>query len=289
MNRRLFVGTLMGGIMGSLLYKTLNGDSLGSPATRMPTLFVGHGSPMNAIEKNSYTDFLSGFSIELPKPRAILCISAHWETLGTKVLKANPPKTIHDFYGFPTELYQIQYPAAGAPEVANRIVDLTRDHQVIADTEWGLDHGTWTVLKYLYPRADIPVLQLSLNRNLTLAQHLDLARELKPLRDEGVLIIGSGNITHNLRRVDWRGDGAPMDWAVEFDEMIKKALTERNNTLLLGQESKLHSLWSVAHPSLEHYLPLLYAYGASDEKEQAKFVFEGIQLGSLSMRSVQFG
>ncbi len=283
-NRRLFMGTLMGGVMGSLLYKTIKEDGM----VRMPALFVGHGSPMNAIEKNDFTDFLMNYSETLPSPQAILCISAHWETIGTKVLKADPPKTIHDFYGFPTELYQIQYPSKGAPIVADRIVDLLRQHHAVTDTEWGLDHGTWSILKHLYPKANIPVLQLSLNRNMTFSQHLDLARDLRPLRDEGVLIVGSGNITHNLRRVNWEGDAPPMDWAVEFDEMIKKAIIERNNKLLLKQESKLDSLWSVAHPSLEHYLPLLYAYGASDEKDQAQFVYEGIQLGSLSMRSVLF-
>lgn len=265
--------------------KSLKGGQPG----RMPTMFVGHGSPMNAIEDNSFTACLKDFSQKLPRPRAIICVSAHWETLGTKVLKADPPKTIHDFYGFPNSLYQIQYPAPGAPDVAERVIELAHTQKVLAETEWGLDHGTWTILKYLYPEANIPVLQLSLNRNMTLAQHLELASELKVLRDEGVLIIGSGNITHNLRRVNWDGDGAPMDWAVEFDEMVKKALIERNNTLLLKDDSKLNTLWSMAHPSIEHYLPLLYAYGASDEKDQTKFIYEGIQLGSLSMRSVLFG
>lgn len=255
---------------------------------RMPVLFLGHGSPMNAIETNNFTQFLNEAPALYPTPKVILAISAHWETRGTKVLKVERPKTIHDFGGFPQALFDVQYPAPGSPQTADAIVDLVKLHQVETTDGWGLDHGTWSVLKHMYPKADIPVLQLSLNQNMTFDEHLSLAQELRALRDQGVLIVGSGNITHNLRRVDWR-NGAPMDWAVEFDEMIKKALLERNSHILLRKESKDLALWNVAHPSLDHYLPLLYTYGASDEKEQAKFIFEGIQLGSLSMRSVMFG
>jgi 4,5-DOPA dioxygenase extradiol len=284
MDRRLFISGLVGGVMGLSILNKVSGTS-----KRLPTMFIGHGSPMNAVEDNSFTQFLKASPTELPLPATILVISAHWETRGTKVLKVEQSRTIHDFGGFPEALYKIQYPAPGNLEIADRVVDLGRLHQVEADHTWGLDHGSWTILKHMYPKADIPVVQLSLNQNMTLKEHMEFASSLKSLRDEGVLILGSGNITHNLRRVVWGKDASPLDWAVEFDEMIKSALLERNNDLLLGKDSKFHSLWSIAHPSLEHYLPLLYAYGASDKDEQAKFIFEGMQMGSLSMRSVTFG
>ena len=256
---------------------------------KMPTLFFGHGSPMNAVQKNEFTDFLTKAALHSPRPKAILAISAHWETRGTKVMRIEQPKTIHDFGGFPEALYKIQYPARGDVKLADSIVDLMKTHQVEADSQWGLDHGTWSILKYIYPNADIPVLQLSLNQNKTLSEHLAIARDLKSLRDEGVLIIGSGNITHNLRLVDWSGNPKPVDWAVEFDELIKKALLERNDKALTGPDQKNSTLWKTSNPSLEHYLPLLYAYGASDEADVIKFIFEGFQMGSLSMRAVRFG
>lgn len=284
MNRRLFMGTIAGGIMGSAFLKNLD-----SKTERMPTLFFGHGSPMNAVQKNDFTEFLAKAAQFSPTPKAILAISAHWETRGTKVLRLEQPKTIHDFGGFPEALYKMQYPAKGEVKLADRIIDLMKIHQVEADTSWGLDHGTWSVLKYLYPKADIPVLQLSLNQNKNLSEHLSLARDLKPLRDQGVLILGSGNVTHNLRRVDWSDNPKPVDWAVEFDELIKKSLLERNDKMLLGQDEKLKNLWNLAHPTFEHYLPLLYAYGASDPLDVTKFIFEGFQMGSLSMRAVRFG
>lgn len=264
--------------------KTLNPSNF-----RMPSLFIGHGSPMNAIEKNSFTDFLSKVPELFQAPKVILVVSAHWETRGTKVLKVPKPKTIHDFGGFPQALFDVQYPAQGSPETAQRVIDLVKLHQVEGSDGWGLDHGTWSILKHIYPGADIPVLQLSLNQNMTFSEHLSLAQELKALRDEGVLIIGSGNITHNLRLVDWSPHAKPIDWANEFDELIKTSLLERNDSFLLGKEEKYKKLWSVAHPSLEHYLPLLYAYGVSDKNENMQFIYEGMQMGSLSMRSVMFG
>ena len=276
--------TVAGGIVAGTLLQNLETET-----QKMPTFFFGHGSPMNALEKNSFTDFLSKASLSIPQPRAILVVSAHWETRGTKVLRLEQPKTIHDFGGFPEALYKIQYPAKGDVELADTIVSLMRAHQVEADSSWGLDHGTWSILKFLYPKADIPVLQLSLNQNKNLAEHLSLARALRPLREQGVLIIGSGNVTHNLRRVDWSETPKPVDWAVEFDELIKQGIVERNDKSLLGPVEKLEALWNMAHPSLEHYLPLLYAYGASEEKDLIQFIFEGFQMGSLSMRSVRFG
>jgi 4,5-DOPA dioxygenase extradiol len=254
----------------------------------MPAIFVGHGSPMNAVEKNSFTDSLGAFPKKFPRPAAILAISAHWETRGTKVLMVEKPKTIHDFGGFPQALYQIQYPAVGSLKVAGRVIEVARPYEVQGDATWGLDHGTWSVLKYMYPNADIPVLQLSLNQNMTFEEHLKLAKELAPLRDEGIMILGSGNITHNLRKVVWDESAKPVDWAVEFDQLVKNALFNRDNEFLLGKETKHKTLWNTAHPTLEHYLPLLYAYGASSEKEKVHFLYEGMQLGSLSMRSLMF-
>jgi 4,5-DOPA dioxygenase extradiol len=269
--------------MASLIF-----ENIGSKPKRMPTMFVGHGSPMNAIEKNKFTDFLTSFPQNLPTPKAILVISAHWETRGTRVLKLQNPKTIHDFGGFPQALFDIQYPAPGSLEVADKVVALGKLHQIETDSSWGLDHGTWSVLKFMYPKADVPVLQLSLNQNMTFADHLSLASELKPLRDQGILILGSGNITHNLRRVVWEPNAKPLDWAVEFDEMIKVALVNKDENVLLGKDRPNKTLWATAHPSFEHYLPLLYAYGASEKNERVNFVHEEMQMGSLSMRSMIF-
>jgi 4,5-DOPA dioxygenase extradiol len=284
MNRRIFIGGVLRGIMTSFILKETQ-----AKAVRMPTIFIGHGSPMNAIKKNSFTDFLNHFPKDLPGPVAILAISAHWETRGSKVLKTEKPKTIHDFGGFPAPLFQVQYPAPGSLKLADRVVELAKLHHVETDSSWGLDHGTWSVLKHMYPNADIPVVQLSLNQNMTFEEHMSLACELKPLRDEGVLILGSGNITHNLRRVTWEENAKPVDWAVEFDILIKDALLNRDTNVLLGKAPKNESLWKMAHPTLEHYLPLLYTYGASDEKEKVSFLFEGMQMGSLSMRSFMIG
>lgn len=277
------MGTIAGGIMGGTLLKNLE-----SKIERMPVMFFGHGSPMNAVQKNDFTDFLLKVSDSIARPKAILVISAHWETRGTKILRLEQPKTIHDFGGFPEALYQLQYPARGDVKLADSVVDLMKAHHVEADSSWGLDHGTWSLLRYVYPKADIPVVQLSLNQNKNLNEHLSIARDLRKLREQGVLIIGSGNVTHNLRRVDWSSNPKPVDWAVEFDEMIKKAILERNEDLLLGKDEKRKSLWTMAHPSLEHFLPLLYTYGASDESDTASFMFEGFQMGSLSMRAVKF-
>ncbi len=258
------------------------------PKSRMPTLFFGHGTPMNAIRKNIFTQFLNQKGAELPWPKAILMISAHWETMGIKVLRRERPETIHDFGGFPKELFAIQYPAVGSLEVADKVQELMRAHEVEASASWGLDHGTWSVLTHLYPKADVPVLQLSLNRNLKMPDHIRIAQDLRALRDQGVLIVGSGNITHNLRQVDWSEAPKPMGWAVEFDELIKQALIEKDVGALTAQNSKDHSLWQQALPSLEHYLPLLYIVGVSDSQDQLSFPHEEMQMGSLSMRAVQY-
>lgn len=263
-------------------------NSTQTKTNRMPVLFFGHGTPMNAISKNIFTQFLNRKGEELPRPKAILMVSAHWETMGTKVLKRERPETIHDFGGFPQALFDVQYPAQGSLEVADQVTALMKAHDVEASEEWGLDHGTWSVLTHLYPKADVPVLQLSLNRNLKLEDHLRVAADLKALRDQGVLIAGSGNITHNLRQVDWNPNPKAMDWAVEFDEMIKQALIQRDYSALTAKDSKMHSLWKQALPSLEHYLPLLYIVGASNPQDQVSFPHEEMQMGSLSMRAVEF-
>lgn len=255
---------------------------------KMPVLFLGHGSPTNAITDNAFSKFLLEKGRSLPVPKAILAISAHWETRGTKVLKVERPETIHDFYGFPPELFKIQYPAPGSPQLADQVQALLQAHKVETSSSWGLDHGTWALLKFLYPRADIPVLQLSLNQNLPMKDHFELAKSLRPLREQGVLIMGSGNITHNLRYVDWGPKPKPMDWALEFDTRIAQALKNRDLHTLLAEDTSMHSLWRMAVPSLDHYLPLIYALGVSDEKDSIDFPYEEMQMGSLSMRAVEF-
>ncbi len=255
--------------------------------SKMPTIFFGHGSPMNALAHNSFTHFLNRTGDQLEPPKAILSVSAHWETRGTQILKVAVPETIHDFGGFPKELFAVEYPTQGAPEVSDRVAQLLKSKNAELSSDWGLDHGTWSILVHLYPKANIPVLQLSLNKNLKLRDHFELAKSLKPLRDEKVLIMGSGNITHNLRAVDWNPNPKPFDWAVEFDDMIKNAILNRDYTCLFNEDPKKQSLWRQALPTLEHYLPLLYILGSSDESENTKFLYEEMQMGSLSMRAVE--
>lgn len=242
---------------------------------------------MNAVADNSFTRSLFDLAKKIPQPKAVLVVSAHWQTPGTQILKADPPKTIYDFYGFPEELYRVQYRPRGAPEVSDRLQKLLSGAQTTGD--WGLDHGAWSVLMHMYPDAQIPALQLSLNRGLTLAQHFEFARELRPLRDEGLLILGSGNITHNLRALLPDPEAAPVDWAIEFDEMMKKALLHRDTDILLGKDPAKHALWRQNHPTTEHYIPLLYAVGASYEHEVPEFPHMSFHHGSLSMRSVRYG
>jgi 4,5-DOPA dioxygenase extradiol len=257
---------------------------------KMPTLFIAHGSPMNAIQRNAFTDAIGGLGRTLPRPSAVLVISAHWRTTGTRVLNAAWPETIHDFSGFPEELFRVRYPAPGSPATANRIVKLLEQFGVKDDPEWGLDHGTWSVLRHIYPGADIPTVQLSLNRRLDLAGHLALAQMLAPLRDEGVLILGSGNITHNLGEVDFNEDAKPVLWAEQFDQRMALAIEHRDVDFLLRRsDPDWAALWRRALPTSEHYIPFLYAFGASDESDLISFPYQGIQNGTLSMRCVQFG
>jgi 4,5-DOPA dioxygenase extradiol len=249
----------------------------------MPALFVGHGNPMNAIEDNSYSRAWAEIGASLPKPQAILCVSAHWMTKGRSLAHVGQkPKTIHDFGGFPRELYQQQYPAPGAPEAAEATIALVRSTHVEPDEQWGLDHGAWSVLIRMFPQADIPVFQLSLDLGRGPEAHLDLARELKPLRERGVLIVGSGNLVHNLMALN---PGAPpYDWGLAFDETMKARIGARD---ALGAARALDASRAakLSHPTAEHFLPVLYPLGVVDERDELKFFSESFDLGSISMRS----
>ena len=259
----------------------------------MPVLFVGHGSPMNIVAKNSYTEDLVQAANELPKPKAILVISAHWLTDGTCVCCVEKPRTIYDFYGFPDELYEIRYPCEGSPAEAAQVTQLIKG--VKCDNTWGLDHASWAVLKHMFPKADVPVFEMSLDYSpyndwhpKSMEYHYQLATKLAPLREQGVLIIGSGNIVHNLGLIDYDTDSKPFGWAVKFDEIVKAALLSQNHEALLdywglGQEAHY------AAPTLDHYLPMIYAVALQKKEEKLKFIHEGFQNGSVSMRAFQIG
>jgi 4,5-DOPA dioxygenase extradiol len=257
---------------------------------RMPVLFVGHGSPMNAIEDNHWSRGFKHLATLVPKPRAVLAVSAHWYVPGTFTTGNERPETIHDFGGFPQELYEIQYPAPGEPELARRVAGLLASANATVRTDWGLDHGTWSVLRYLFPDASCPVVQLSIDHRLPPAGHLELARALVPLRHEGVLIVGSGNITHNLRHAMQSmriGDRSTPPWAASFDDDVTRALTQHDGPAL----AKLieTDAGRSSHPTLDHYLPVLYAAGAAEASDPVRFPIEGFDLGSLSMRSAIYG
>jgi 4,5-DOPA dioxygenase extradiol len=250
---------------------------------KMPVLFIGHGPPMNAIEHNAFTESLGQLSARLPRPNAVCVVSAHWVTSGTHVLKSEHPRTIHDFYGFPRPLYEVQYPAPGAPQEAEK---LASDPEIRKDETWGLDHGAWSVLRHMYPKADVPAFQLSLDVRRGFKEHLDLGREISNLRERGVLILGSGNIVHNLGRVDWDNPHGAYDWAIEFDARVKAAV-EAHDTRALAEPQKWGgALLSTAHPTVEHYLPLLYCIGSTDGKDAVSYPYEGFDFGSISMRAV---
>ncbi|WP_342668329.1 4,5-DOPA dioxygenase extradiol [Arenimonas malthae] len=252
----------------------------------MPVLFLGHGSPMNAIEDNAWRRSWQALGKRLPRPKAILCISAHWETQGVYVGSAEHPETIHDFRGFPKALFDVRYPAPGSPELAHRVAELVRTPRVHFDSHRGLDHGVWSVLQPMYPEADIPVVPLSLSSLQPGAWHYDLARQLDPLRDEGVLVVGSGNIVHNLRY--WRmGQTEPLDWAQRFDEDIADRIAEGHHEGMMGYET-LGPDALLAVPTPEHYLPLLYVLGLQREGDAVEFINEDV-VGPISMRSVLIG
>ena len=259
-----------------------------SPTAKMPVLFVGHGSPMNAIEENEFSAGWRKAGETLPKPSLILCVSAHWETNGTQVTAVPKPRTIHDFYGFPRELYNVEYPAPGSPEMAAEIKNGVKKTEVSLDERWGLDHGAWSVIKHMYPKADVPVLQLSLDRTKDPLYHLELAKELAFLRERGVLIVGSGNMVHNLRLVAWDKISEPVygyDWAWEADRKLHNLINSGDfkslaNYASLGDDMRL------SVPTPEHFLPLLYILGLKEEKENISWFNDKLIMGSLSMGSI---
>jgi 4,5-DOPA dioxygenase extradiol len=253
---------------------------------QMPILFVGHGSPMNAIEDNEFSIAWGEAGRSLPHPETILCISAHWETNGTQVTAMEKPRTIYDFYGFPPELYKIKYSAPGSPQLAQHVHDITADDEITPDLTWGLDHGTWSVLARLFPKADVPVVQLSLDVNKSAQAHYDLGKKLKTLRREGVLVIGSGNIVHNLRMVVF--EDTAYEWAVEFDGKVKQWILADNHEPIIHYE-KQGRISELAINSAEHYKPLLYVLGAKETGEPIRFFAEKVWGGSLSMRSIWIG
>jgi len=252
----------------------------------MPALFIGHGSPMNAIEDNEFSRLWQAIARQMLKPKAILCISAHWVTHGTQVTAMEAPRTIHDFYGFPRPLFEKQYPAPGSPELAARIVELLGESKVMPDLSWGLDHGTWSVLCQMYPQADVPVVQLSLDRSHEADYHYELGRQLLQLRREGILILGSGNIVHNLRMMVW--EDTAFDWAIQFDAYITKSILEHDHDSVIHYE-KAGQAGMLSVNSAEHYLPLLYILGAGEKDEPVSFFADKLWGGSLSMRCVRIG
>jgi 4,5-DOPA dioxygenase extradiol len=253
----------------------------------MPVFFIGHGTPMNAVEDTPFAAAWREQTAQLPLPRAILCISAHWETDGTRVTAMPRPQTIHDFHGFPEDLYRLSYPVPGSMALATRVREVVLGAEVTEDLEWGLDHGSWSVLRRMYPDAKVPVVQLSLDRHATPACHYELARELLPLRREGVLIIGSGNIVHNLPRMRW-GDDTPYVWAREFDRIAAELILAGEHERLVDYAG-LGDVARLSVPTNEHYLPLLYALALQQPDEEATFFATGLIYGSLSMRSLRIG
>lgn len=254
-----------------------------------PLLFLGHGSPMNAIEENEFVNGFREIARTIPKPKAILSISAHWVTIGTRITSTEHPKTIHDFYGFPKRLYEIEYPALGNPELAKEIQTHLGANAIELDTSWGLDHGTWSVLKHLYPNADIPVVELSLDSQKTISEHYQLARQLSFLRKQEVLVIGSGNIVHNLNLLDWNHIakiGYLYDWAEEASKQIKEWILQRKH-FELSNIYNYGKIFQLAIPTLEHYLPLIYILALQEEKESIFFFNDQGVGGSLTMTSLK--
>ena len=258
---------------------------------RMPVLFLGHGSPMNAIEENQFVRGFREISKKIPTPNAILCISAHWFTKGTFVTSGEIQKTIHDFYGFPPELFAVQYPAKGNPELAKETVELLSPNPVIETDSWGLDHGAWSVIRHLYPEANIPVIQMSIDYTKSAQYHFELAEKLSKLRDKGILIIGSGNIIHNLRLIDWRNIntvGAGWDWALEARAKTNAWILDGNYQNLINFEKQGNALQN-AVPTPDHYLPLIYTLGLKKKTEEISLFNDELIGGSLSMTSVRIG
>ena len=253
--------------------------------SKMPVLFVGHGSPMNAIEDNEYTRAWGRIAERIPKPEVILSVSAHWFTKGTKIMNEESPKTIYDMYGFPRELYEVSYNTAGSPGMA-KICKERITKETSYDNSWGIDHGTWSVLAHMYPERTVPVFQISIDANAPPAVHYQIGKELSALREQGVLIFGTGNIVHNLRLVDWHQASKGFDWAYEFDEFIYNNILDKNyNSILKYQE---HASAKLAVPTPDHFYPLLYVLGASNAEDKVHVSNKSCELGSLSMTAYLF-
>lgn len=258
-----------------------------SHTDQMPVLFIGHGSPMNAIEENDFVSTWRDLGKTLPRPNAILVISAHWETSGTQVTAMERPRTIHDFGGFPQALFEVQYPAPGSPELAREVKSIVKTTNILLDQKWGLDHGAWSIVNRLYPNADIPVIQMSLDYYQTPRYHYDLAKELASLRHKGVLIIGSGNMVHNLRMVAWdklNADAYGYDWALEANEKMKQFILSGNHQSMINFRSQGRA-FDLAIPSPEHFLPSLYALALKEENEKITLFNDKAVAGSLTMTS----
>ncbi|GLB52731.1 dioxygenase [Neptunitalea chrysea] len=292
MKRKDFIKTIaMGtaGITSLSAFKNLT-DDLKESETVMPALFIGHGSPMNGIEDNEFSRRWASMAKEIPMPAAVLVVSAHWYTRGTRITAMNFPETIHDFGGFPQALFDVQYNAPGNPELAKETAKLSTHTNIILDHDWGLDHGAWTVVKHMYPDANIPVLQLSIDGTKPAQYHYNLAKELYALRKKGVLIIGSGNMVHNLGMVAWDkiNDTYGYDWALDLNDTFKKYISETRHDDLINY-NKLGQVGRYAIPTPEHYLPLLYTLGLQRKKDEVSFFNDKAVAGSLTMTSVKLG
>ena len=258
---------------------------------KMPVLFLGHGSPMNGIEENEFVAGFRDIATKIPKPKAVLCVSAHWETKGTFVTAMDKPKTIHDFFGFPQKLYEVQYPALGLPVLAKQIAGFITKTKVGLDYDWGFDHGCWVVLSRMFPDADVPVVQLSLDHFKPTQFHYDLAKELAKLREQGILIVGSGNMVHNLGMVawdNWDTTGFGYDWALEANEKMKKFISNNDHQQLINYRMQ-GKAFDLAIPTAEHYLPLLYALAVKEEDEKTVFFNDKPVAGSITMTSLKIG
>jgi 4,5-DOPA dioxygenase extradiol len=251
---------------------------------KMPVLFIGHGSPMNVILENDFTNNLKNLAAQLPNPEAIMVISAHWLTSGTYVTCMKNPEQIYDFYGFPKELYDIKYNCKGSPASALLTIDLVKNEKILCSTEWGLDHASWSILKHVYPKADIPVYELSLDLEMPVEFHYHMGKELRKLREKGILIIGSGNIVHNLNLIDYNMNSKPENWVIDVDERIKECLVNKKHDALIDYKT-LDKNSIKAIPTLDHFLPMIYILGIQEESDNLKFIHEGYQNKTISMRS----
>lgn len=265
-------------------------DDLKEQDTLMPVLFMGHGSPMNGIEHNAFSAYWAQLAKEMPTPKAVLVVSAHWLTRGTKITAMEAPRTIHDFGGFPKELFAVQYPAPGSPSLAKETTEIIKSTHVELDHDWGLDHGAWTIIRHMYPEANIPVLQLSIDYTKGPRYHYELAKELSALRKKGVLIMGSGNMVHNLGMVAWDKLDSPFgfDWAVEMNEVFKSKILSGDHAPLMNYEA-LNRASRLAIPTPDHYYPLMYTLGLQGKGEEAAIFNDQLVAGSLSMTSVRIG